>query len=55
MTAQIIAAVLLIGFFFILSKAAMGMLGKDHPLAKVFPLGSSFLVAFFLGLMFIGE
>lgn len=55
MVAEIIGAVLLIGFFFIMTKVCMGMLGKEHPLAKVFPLGSSVLVAFFLGLMFIGE
>lgn len=55
MVAEIIGAVLLIGFFFIMSKVGMEMLGKEHPLAKVFPIGSSFLVAFLLGLMFLGE
>lgn len=55
MVAEIIGAVLLIGFFVIMTKACMGMLGKEHPLAKIFPIGSSVLVAFFLGLMFIGE
>ena len=55
MLAEIIGAVLIIAFFFILSKVGMGMLGKEHPLAKVFPIGSGVLVAFFLGLMFLGE
>jgi VIT1/CCC1 family predicted Fe2+/Mn2+ transporter len=55
MLSKIIGALLLVAFFFILSKAASGMLGKDYPLSKVFPIGSSLLVAFLLGLMFIGE
>ncbi len=53
MTIKIIGALLLIGFFYILSKAGENMIGKDNPLAKVFPIGSSILVIFFLGLMFV--
>ncbi len=53
MITKIIGALLLIGFFFILTKVASGMLGKDHPLSKAFPIGSGILVAFFLGLMFL--
>jgi len=55
MIAEIIGALLLIGFFFLISKVGSEMLGKDHPLSKVFPIGSGLLVAFFLGLMFLGE
>lgn len=53
MTVKIIGALLLIGFFFMLSKAGAKMIGKDNPLAKAFPIGSSILVAFFLGLIFV--
>lgn len=55
MTVKIIVASLLIGLLFVLGKVAIGMLGKNHPMAKVFPIGSSVLVAFILGLMFLGE
>lgn len=55
MLTEIIGALLIIGFFYMMTKVCMGMLGKEHPLAKIFPIGSSVLVAFFLGLMFIGE
>ena len=55
MIAKIIGTLLIIGFFFVLTKVASGMLGKEHPLSKVFPIGSGVLVAFFLGLMFLGE
>ena len=54
MITKINAALLIIGFFFMLTKVASGMLGKEHPLSKVFPIGSSILVAFFIGLMFLG-
>ena len=53
MTTKIIAALFLVAFFFILTKVASGMLGKDHALSKVFPIGSAILVTFFLGLMFL--
>lgn len=53
MITKIIGALLLIGFFYMLTRVAAGMLGKEHPLSKVFPIGSSVLVAFFLGLMFL--
>ncbi len=55
MIAKIIGALLLIAFFFVLSKVGIGMMGKDNPLSKAFPIGSTVLVAFFLGLMFLGE
>ncbi len=55
MTIKIIGALLLIGFFYILSKAGANMIGKDNPLSKIFPIGSSILVVFFLSLMFVGQ
>lgn len=55
MTSKIIGTFLIVGFFYVLSQVSSGMLGKDHPLSKVFPIGSGILVAFFLGLMFLGE
>ena len=55
MLTKIIAAVVIIAFFFMLTKAGMGMVGKENPLSKAFPIGSSVIVAFLLGLMFIGE
>ncbi len=53
MITKIIGAVLLIAFFFVLTKVASGMLGKDHALSKVFPIGSTVLVLFFLSLIFL--
>ena len=53
MIAKIVGALFLIGFFFILTKVASGMLGKDHALSKVFPIGSTVLVLFFLSLIFL--
>lgn len=55
MTIKIIGALLLVGFFFVLSKVGMGMVGKENPLSKAFPIGSTVLVSFLLGLMFLGE
>jgi|GEM_PF-3932887 len=52
MLIKIIGALLLVGFFFILSKAGAQMIGKENPLSKAFPIGSSVLAAFFLGLIF---
>lgn len=55
MLVKIIAAVVLILFFFILSRAGMKMIGEENSLAKFFPIGSTVLVSFILGLMFLGE
>lgn len=55
MTVKIIGALLLIGFFFVLSKVGVGMVGRDNPLSKAFPIGSTVIVGFILGLMFLGE
>lgn len=53
MTIKIIGALLLVGFFFMLSKVGMAMVGKENPLAKAFPIGSTVIVSFILGLMFL--
>ena len=55
MTIKIIGALVLIGFFYILSKAAVGMVGEKNPLSKAFPIGSAIIVSFILGLMFLGK
>jgi len=55
MIIKIIGALVLIGFFFVLSKVGMAMVGKENPLSKVFPIGSTLIVSFILGLMFLGE
>ncbi len=41
MTIKIIGALLLVGFFFMLSKVGMAMVGKENPLAKAFPKSKS--------------
>lgn len=53
MTAKIIGALILIVIFYVFTKAATGMLGKEHALSKVFPIGSGVLVVFLLSLIFI--
>lgn len=53
MTIKIIGALLLVGFFFMLSKVGMAMVGKENPLSKAFPIGSTVIVSFILGLMFL--
>lgn len=53
MEIKIIAALLLIGFFYLLSKAAIAIVGKDNSLSKAFPIGSTVLVTFLVGLMFL--
>ena len=53
MVMKIIGALLLIGFFYVLSKMSVELVGKENPLAKAFPIGSTVLVSFLLGLMFI--
>ena len=55
MTLKIVAVLLLVGFFFLLSKAGAKMIGEENPLAKAFPIGATILVAFLLGLMFFSE
>ncbi|XPV68082.1 MAG: hypothetical protein ACNI25_12315 [Halarcobacter sp.] len=52
MLIKIIGAICLVGFFYLLSKVSVSLVGKDNPLAKAFPIGSTLLVLFFLGLIF---
>lgn len=52
MLTEIIASILIVGFFFFMFKVGQGFVGRENPLSKVFAVGSIALSAFLVGLIF---
>ena len=54
MLAQIIGSLIIIGVVFLFYKVGSGFIEKDNMLGKFFPIGSSVLAIFLIGLIFLG-
>lgn len=54
MIAKIIGSLIIVGFFLLLNKVGSAFLEKGNLLSKFFPIGSTLLGAFLIGLIFFG-
>lgn len=54
MVVKIIGSLVIIGFFWLFYKAGDAFLEKGNLLFKIFPIGSSLMAMFLIGLIFFG-
>ena len=54
MMIKIIGSLLIVGFFLLLNKVGVGLLGKDNLNYKFFPIASTLMALFLIGLIFFG-
>jgi len=54
MLSQIIGSIIIILVVFLFYKAGSGFIDKDNLLGKFFPIGSTLMATFLIGLIFFG-